>query len=57
MRDWVMWCKFKKGAEGICSLELSGKEKFSYYDETKSKEEKNKKNGGSKKKAHRGQSV
>ena len=37
-------------------FDLSGKEIFSNYDETKSKEEKNKKNG-SKKKAHRGQSV
>jgi len=47
-----VWCKSKKGAEKIRSFELSGKEN----DETKSKEEKNKKNG-SKKKAHRGQSV
>jgi len=58
MHDWVVWCKSKKGAEEICSFELSGKEIFSNYDETnlKSKEGKNKKNGG-KKKAHRGQSV
>jgi len=56
MHDWVVWCKPKKGAEEICSFELSGKEIFSNYDETKSKEEKNKKNG-SKKKAHRGQSL
>ena len=56
MHDWVVWCKSKKGAEEIRSFELSGKEIFSNYDETKSKEEKNKKNG-SKKKAHRGQSV
>jgi len=48
--------KSKKWAEEIRSFELSGKEIFSNYDETKSKEEKNKKNG-SKKKAHRGQSV
>ena len=40
----------------IRSFELSGKEIFSNSDETKSKEEKNKKNG-SKKKTHRGQSV
>ena len=46
----------KKGAEEIRSFELSGKEIFSNYDETKSKEEKNKKNW-SKKKAHLGQSV
>ena len=46
----------KKGAEEIRSFELSGKEIFFDYDETKSKEEKNKKNG-IKKKAHRGQSV
>jgi len=56
MHDWVVWCKSKKRAEEICSFELSGKEIVSNYDETKSKEEKNKKNG-SKKKAHRGQSV
>ena len=56
MHDWVVWCKSKKGAKEIRSLELSGKEIFSNYDETKSKEEKNKKNG-SKKKAHRGKSV
>ena len=56
MHDWVVWCKSKKGAEEIRSFELSGKEIFSNYDETESKEEKNKKNG-SKKKAHRGQSV
>jgi len=56
MHDWVVWCKSKKGAEEIRSFELSGKEIFFNYDETKSKEEKNKKNG-SKKNAHRGQSV
>jgi len=56
MHDWIVWCKSKKGAEEIRSFELSGKEIFSNYDETKSKEEQNKKNG-SKKKAHRGQSV
>jgi len=56
MHDWVAWCKLKKGAEEICSFELSGKEIFSNYDETKAKEEKNQKKG-SKKKAHRGQSV
>jgi len=38
------------------SFELSGKEIVSSYDETKSKEEKNKKNG-SKKKAHCGQNI
>ena len=56
MHNWVVWCKSKKGAEEIRSFELSGKEILSNYDETKSKEEKNKQNG-SKKKAHRGQSV
>ena len=56
MHDWVVWCKSKKGAEEIRSCELSRKEIFSNYDETKLKEGKNKKNG-SKKKAHRGQSV
>ena len=56
MNNCVMWCKSKKGAEEIRSFELSGKEIFLNYDETKLKEEKNKKNG-SKKKAHRGQSV
>jgi len=58
MHNWVVWCKSKKGAEEIRSFELSGKEIFSPspYDETKTKEEKNKKNG-SKTNAHRGQSV
>ena len=46
----------KKEEEEIRSFGRSGKEIFSKYDETKSKEERNKKNG-SKKKAHRGQSV
>jgi len=46
----------KKRGGGIRSFELSGKEIFFNYDETKSKEKKNEKNG-SKKKAHRGQSV
>ena len=45
MHDWDVWCKSKKGAEEIRLFELSGKEIFSNYDETKSKEEKNKKNG------------
>ena len=54
MHDWVVWCKPTKGAEEIRSFELSGKENFANYDETKSKEEKNKKNR-SKKKAHCGQ--
>ena len=53
MHAQVVWCKSKKGAEEIRSFELSGREIFSNYDETKSKEDKNKKNG-SKKKAHRG---
>jgi len=58
MHDWVVWCKSKKGAEEIRSFELSGKEIFSNYDETKSKEEKNKKNGSKKKpEAHCGQSI
>jgi len=56
MHDWVVCCKSKKGAEEIRSFELSGKEIFSNYDETKSKEKKNKKNC-SKQKAHRGQSI
>ena len=56
MHDWVVWCKSKKGAEEIRPFELSWNEIFSNYEETKSKDEKNKKNG-SKKKAHRGQSV
>jgi len=46
----------KKRVEEIYSFELSGKEIFLNYDATKSKEEKNKKNG-SKKNAHCGQSV
>ena len=45
MHDWVVWCKSKIGAEEIRSFELSGKEIFSNYDETKSKEEMNKKTG------------
>ena len=53
MHDWVVWCKSKKGVEEIRPFELSRKEIFSNYDETKSKEEKNKKIGN-KKKAHRG---
>jgi len=53
MHDWVMWCRSKKGAEEIRSFELSGKKICSNFVETKSKEEKNKKNG-SQKKAHRG---
>ena len=56
MHDWVVWCKSKKGAEEIRSFELSGKEIFFDYDETKPKEEKNKQIG-SKENAHRGQSV
>jgi len=56
MHDWVVWCKSKKGAEELRPFELIGKEIFSKYNETKSKEEKNKKNGR-KKKAHCGQSV
>jgi len=51
MYDWVVGCQSKRGAEEIRSFELSGIEIFSNYDETKSKEEKNKKNR-SKKKAH-----
>jgi len=51
-----VWCKSKKWSEEIRSFELSGKEIFSKYDETKSKQEKNKKNW-SKEKAHLGQSV
>ena len=43
MHDWVVWCKSKTGAEEIRSFELSGKEIFFNYDESKSKEEKNKK--------------
>jgi len=41
MHDWVVGCKSKKGAEEIRSFELNGKEIFSKYDETKSKEENN----------------
>ena len=46
MHNWVVWCRSKTGAVEIISFELSGKEILSNYDETKSKEEKNKKNGG-----------
>jgi len=56
MHDWIVWYKSKKVVEEIRSFELSGKEIFSNYDETKSKEEGYKKNGN-KKNAHRGQSV
>jgi len=56
MHDWVVWCKSKNRAEEVRSFELRGKEIFFNYDETKSKGEKSKKNG-SKKKAHRRQSV
>jgi len=56
MLGWVVWCKSKKRAEEIRSFELSGKVTFFNNDETKSKEEKNKKNG-SQMKAHCGQSV
>jgi len=35
MHHWVVWCKSKKGAEGIRSFELSGKGIFSDHDETK----------------------
>ena len=56
MHDWVVWCKSKKGSEEIRTFELSGKEIFFNYDETKSEEERNKRKG-SKKKAHRIQSV
>jgi len=45
MHNWVVWCKSKKGAEEIRAFELSGKEIFFNYDETKSKEEKNKRLG------------
>jgi len=56
MHDRVVWCKSKNGAEEIHSIELSGKEIFFNYDETKSKEKKYK-NNGSKTNAHHGQSV
>jgi len=36
MHDWVVRCRSKKGAEEIRSFDLSGKEIFSNYDETKS---------------------
>jgi len=29
MHDWVVWCTSKKGAEEICSFDLSGKKKSS----------------------------
>jgi len=45
MYDLVVWCKSKKGAGEIRSFELSGKEIFFNHDETRSKEEKNRKNG------------
>jgi len=48
MHDWVVWCKSKKGVEEIRSFELSGKDIFSNSDETKSKEKKEKKRTGAK---------
>jgi len=54
MHNWVVRCRSKKGPEEIRSFEISRKEIFSYYDETKSKEDKKNR---SKKKARRGQSV
>ena len=56
MQNWVVWWKSKKVAEDFLSFEISGKEIFFNNHETKSNEEKNKKNGR-KKKAYRGQSV
>ena len=56
MHDWVVWCKSKDGAEEIRSFELSRKEIFSNYYETKSKKGRNKTNKR-KKKVYRGQSV
>ena len=32
MHAWVVWCKSEKGAEEMCSFELSGKEIFFNYD-------------------------
>jgi len=52
----VVWCKLKKGQQEIRSLDISEKEILSNYDETKSKGAK-RQNNGSKKNAHRGQSV
>jgi len=40
--DWVVWCKSQKGAGKMCSFKLSGEKIFSNYDQTRSKEEKNK---------------
>jgi len=51
-----VWCKSKKGAEEIRSFELSGKEMSFNFDETKSKEDKEKKNE-SKKNVHCGKSA
>ena len=45
MHDWVVWCKSKKVAEEIRSLELNGKEIFFKYDITTSKGEKTKRTG------------
>jgi len=50
MHDLVVWCKSKKGQE-ILSFELSEKKFCFNYDETKLKEEKDKKKG-SKKNVH-----
>jgi len=45
MHDRVVWCRSNKGAEKIRSFELSGKEIFSNYDETKSKRKRTKRTG------------
>jgi len=45
MHDRVVWCKSTKGAKGIRSFELNGKEIFSNYDETKSKRKRTKRTG------------
>jgi len=53
MHDWVVWCKSQKGREEIRSFELSWKEIFFNYYETKSTEVQKKKTG-SQKSAYKG---
>ena len=48
MHDWVVWCKSKNFAEEIRSFERSEKKNFFNFNETKSKEENDKKNGNKK---------
>jgi len=52
MHDWVVWCKSIKRGGGNPLVEISRTEICSNYDETKTREEKNKKNGSNKQALH-----